>query len=250
MTGPLDGPGTDEATWAASVALDALPVHDAAAIRPAGRVVVVAPHPDDEVLGVGGTLAVWAAAGTPVLVVAVTDGEGSHPDSPTLGRATLTERRRVERRAALGVLGLGPDPAVRRLGLPDGGVDAGAVEAALRPILDPTDVCLAPVEVDGHPDHDAAGLGARRAADAAGAHLATFAVWAWHWARPGRDDPLFRGARRIVLPPSALRAKVAAIACFTTQIAPLSADPRDAAVLPEAVRARFTRPFEVLWGPR
>ncbi|WP_234009984.1 PIG-L family deacetylase, partial [Streptomyces sp. SA3_actF] len=49
------------------------------AVLPQGPVVVVAAHPDDEVLGAGGALALLAAAGNPLTVVTVTDGEGSHP---------------------------------------------------------------------------------------------------------------------------------------------------------------------------
>jgi LmbE family N-acetylglucosaminyl deacetylase len=40
-----------------------------------GRVLVVAPHPDDEVLGVGGTMARFALEGRDVFVVIVTRGE-------------------------------------------------------------------------------------------------------------------------------------------------------------------------------
>ena len=40
----------------------------------AGRVLVVAPHPDDETLGVGGTLALHADRGDPVHALFVTTG--------------------------------------------------------------------------------------------------------------------------------------------------------------------------------
>ena len=83
MSAPsLKGDGTPEDVWWAPGGLDTIPARDPAVVRPPGRVVVVAPHPDDEVLGVGGTLAAWAPV--EVLVVAVTDGEGSHPGSPCL----------------------------------------------------------------------------------------------------------------------------------------------------------------------
>ncbi|MHC1562159.1 PIG-L deacetylase family protein [Actinomycetospora sp. C-140] len=244
MTAPsLQGAGTPEDIWWGPGGLDAVPAVDPATVRPTGRVVVVAPHPDDEVLGVGGVLAAWAP--DELLVVAVTDGEGSHPGSPTLTPAQLVERRVGERRAALAALGV---PArVHRLGLPDSGVTAAGVAHGLGALLRAGDTVLAPVADDGHPDHDAVSAGAGLAADRAGVACRRYAVWLWHWARPGQVS--FEGARRLVLPGDAVAAKSAAIACFTTQIAPLSDDPRDAPVLTDAVLARFRRDTEILWGP-
>lgn len=45
------------------------------------------PHPDDEVLGFGGALALLAGQGARLRIVADTDGEASHPHSPTLSPA-------------------------------------------------------------------------------------------------------------------------------------------------------------------
>ncbi|WP_328302948.1 PIG-L deacetylase family protein [Actinomycetospora sp. NBC_00405] len=245
MSGPsLKGDGTPEDVWWAAGGLDTVPARDPAAVRPPGRVVVVAPHPDDEVLGVGGTLAAWAPV--EVLVVAVTDGEGSHPDSPTLAPATLADRRADERHAALEMLGIGA--GVHRLELPDGGVAADDVAAGLGAVLRHGDTVLVPVDGDGHPDHDATGDGGARAARRAGVACWRYPVWLWHWADLGTVS--FDGARRVVLPASARRAKAAAIGCFTTQIAPLSDDPRDATILPAPVLARFRRDAEIVWGPR
>jgi LmbE family N-acetylglucosaminyl deacetylase len=39
------------------------------------KMVVIAPHPDDEVLGAGGLIAAQAFLGVEIVVVAVTDGE-------------------------------------------------------------------------------------------------------------------------------------------------------------------------------
>ncbi|MFC5139622.1 PIG-L deacetylase family protein [Actinomycetospora rhizophila] len=245
-TPSLKGTGTPEDAWWGPGGLDEVPARDPAAVRPPGRVVVVAPHPDDEVLGVGGTLAVWAAAGTEVAVVAVSDGEGSHPGSPTLTPAVLADRRAEERRAALAALGI--EAAVARLRLPDAAVTADDVADGVAAVLRPGDTVIAPVTGDGHPDHDATALGAGTAAARAGVACWRYPVWLWHWARPG--DVSFDGARRLRLPGTAVNAKAAAIAHFTTQIAPLSDDPRDAAVLPAPVLARFRRDTEIVWGPR
>jgi LmbE family N-acetylglucosaminyl deacetylase len=216
--------------------------------------VVVAPHPDDETLGAGGTLAAWAADGGEVAVVAVTDGEASHPHSPTLSPEELAVRRYEERRRALGVLGL-EDATVVRAGLPDGGVAGhrGALAEVLDEVLRPGDTVLAPVVGDGHPDHDVVAEVAGAAAARHGAALWRYAVWLWHWADPRSTDDdgaaavPHDGAVAVALPATALRAKQDAVACFTTQVAPLSADPRDAAILPPEVLARLLREVEVLW---
>ena len=44
-----------------------------------GAILVVVAHPDDEVLGCGGTIARWAAAGRDVHVLILADGEGARP---------------------------------------------------------------------------------------------------------------------------------------------------------------------------
>ena len=188
----------------------------------------------------------WAPDGVDVLVVAVTDGEGSHPDSPTLPPRVLADRRAQERRAALEALGI--EAVVHRLGLPDGRVVAAEVAAGLGAVLRPGDTVLVPVDGDGHPDHDATAEGGARAARDLGVACWRYPVWLWHWARPGTVS--FDGARRLLLPADAHRAKAAAIDCFTTQIAPLSDDPRDGTVLPGPVLARFRRDAEIVWGPR
>ncbi len=72
---PIDAPGTAEATWRDWTGLARLPTLD---VTPWTSAVIVAAHPDDKVLGPGGIIAMLAAAGTRLRVIAVTDGESSH----------------------------------------------------------------------------------------------------------------------------------------------------------------------------
>ncbi|MST31813.1 hypothetical protein GHK86_03595, partial [Acidimicrobiaceae bacterium USS-CC1] len=67
-----DHPGTSEAAWAGSDRLRELAALD---LPEVARVLVVAPHPDDEVLGAGGLLQVLRGRGVAIEVCAVTDGE-------------------------------------------------------------------------------------------------------------------------------------------------------------------------------
>ena len=234
--------GTPESTWLNAEALaHCAPLH----FGPPGRVVVLAPHPDDEVLGVGGTLQLLAAAGWSVCVVAITDGEASHPGSPA-ARATLARIRAEERANALACLSLS-EAEVVRLQVGDGLVTrASDLDERLAPHLRDASLCLSPWEHDGHPDHDATGLAARRACRTLGVPLLRYPVWAWHWASP--EHLPWTSARKVPLPPEVQRAKRKAIAAYRSQIAPLGPAPGEAAVLPPAVLARFERPFEILFA--
>lgn len=68
-----------------------------------GRVLVIAPHPDDESCGIGGTLALHREQGDPVLVCFLTDGRSGDPD----GRhgEGIVALRMAEAREAARILG-------------------------------------------------------------------------------------------------------------------------------------------------
>ena len=68
-------------------------------------VLVIAAHPDDEVLGCGGTLAKWVDAGARVHVAFLADGVFSRSGEPQAQQAQLAERRSAAR-TACGILGV------------------------------------------------------------------------------------------------------------------------------------------------
>lgn len=96
------------------------------------RVLVLAPHPDDESLAAGGTLALLSDAGSAVTIVAATDGEASLASG--VGAVALAARRRAELRRAAMVLGVSE---VRFLGYRDTGLHTarGELAADLRALL-------------------------------------------------------------------------------------------------------------------
>jgi LmbE family N-acetylglucosaminyl deacetylase len=235
----INGAGTAEGLWAVWPARAGWPTLDIGAV---GVPVVVAPHPDDEILGAGGLLAMVGRAE----IVAVTDGEASHPDSRVYAPAELADIRRRETRTALHRLDPDAEWTVHRLGQPDGHIDEAALAARLRTLLTPGRWCLATWRGDGHPDHEAVGRAAARACRESGARLLEYPVWMWHWARPDDDRVPWHRAHRIELTAAARRAKASAVAAFVSQIEPLGPGPGDAPILPPGALARFDRHYETV----
>ena len=235
----IDQPGTREYDWDSWPGLRQLPTVDPAA-WPA--VVVVAAHPDDEVLGVGGTISILAAAGARVRLVAVTDGEGSHPRADP---ALVARTRIAETDAALSLLGASGIEVIR-LGFPDTGLAAREEElaAALGEQCAGFGVCLAPWEADAHADHEAAGRAAWRAGRLAGARVLTYPIWMWHWAAPGDRRVPWHRACQVRLPAEVAARKRAAIDAFASQLT--DRGPDTGPVLPAGIVAHFTRSEEVL----
>lgn len=206
-------------------------------------VVVVAPHPDDEVLGVGGLMRRLVRDGTSVTVVAVTDGEAARPPAGWTAQR-LGVARTLEATAACAELGV---PAPRRLVLPDGRLAAheDTLTEALNGYLSPDTVCLATWRHDGHPDHEATGRAAAAACTHTGARLVEYPVWMWHWARPGDPDVPWSRAHRWVLPDDDLEAKARAVAHHRTQLDPPAAGVGP--VLPPFVVERLVTSAELVF---
>lgn len=247
MVTAIVGAGTPEAAWQAWPALHTFPALELAGCT---RALLVAPHPDDEVLGSGGLLRRLDRHGVRTEIVAVTDGGASHPDSPTVRADELAILRRAESRQALARLGLGAVP-VHRLGCADGAVAESVVTARLTALLGEATAstwCLATWRGDGHPDHEAVGRAAAAACAQTGARLLEYPIWTWHWAAPADPRVPWDRARAVPLDAATRAAKGAAVDCFHSQVRPLSAHPADGVVLDGATLRRLTRPFEVVFG--
>ena len=125
---------------------ESIPYHPAPLLGE--RLLVLAPHPDDEVIGCGGLIAIHLKEGRKVRVVVATDG--SKATGATTGEDYKRTRER-ESRAALEQLGA---VEVAFLGFPDRELD-DKVQAQLREQLisfKPDLICVpSPIEI--HPDH-------------------------------------------------------------------------------------------------
>jgi LmbE family N-acetylglucosaminyl deacetylase len=241
----IAGRGTPDADWQAWGGLASLPPVTVAELVPLyRRAIVVAPHPDDEVLACGGLLQQLHAQGTQTILVAATDGTSSHPGSACLTPSDLARLRPQESAAALQTLGLAPQ--ILRARLVDGQVRASMdqLHTLLVQLLRPGDVVFVTWRQDGHPDHEACGLAASLAARACRATLIEMPVWSWHWAAPGDRRVPWHRACRLDLSTEELHRKQQAVQCFQTQ---LNDDPSTGqqAILPPHVLARLLHPYEI-----
>lgn len=247
-----DDAGTTVEQWRASSSWAVVPERDAAALlgEDCTRLVVVAAHPDDETLGTAGLLHLVSTTLPEVRVdvVVLTDGEGSHPASPTHPPRRLAERRRQESRRALEEVC--PDAPLACWSMSDGEVGEHHREITHRLVRLLADgrrtVVLAPFRGDGHPDHEAAGRAAAAAALRCGARLLEYPVWWWHWGRPEEWRP--DGWSRVLLPGASVAAKARALQHHRTQVAPLSDSPGDEQLLGADFLAHFERSETFLRG--
>jgi LmbE family N-acetylglucosaminyl deacetylase len=209
------------------------------------HVVVVAAHPDDESLGAGGLLSRAARSGLKVSVVVATDGEASHPASPTHSADQLRSVRRDELRRA--VSHLAPNASVERLGFPDGRLpdhEEDLLVSLVELIGDGRRTLLAaPWRHDGHPDHEAAGRVAAAAAARTGAGLLEYPIWFWHWGTPSSAP--WERLRVLVLDDVDVTAKTGAHALHRSQVEPLSDQPGDEVLLGPDLLQHFTGGREV-----
>ncbi|WP_298967607.1 PIG-L family deacetylase [uncultured Methylobacterium sp.] len=231
-------------------AAEALPVRDLRDLVGVGGLVVIAPHPDDESLGCGGLIAEACARGLSVRLVVVSDGVGSHPNSPSHPPERLRALRETETLAAARALGL--DAAhVRFLRLPDRFVPSAgpAAEAAADAIAaaareSGATALFVTWAHDPHCDHEAAAALARLArARLDGVRLHAYPVWGWALPPDTEVGPAPRGARLAI--EAHLPAKRAAVAAHRSQTTDLIADDPDGFRLEPAMIARFARPFEI-----
>jgi LmbE family N-acetylglucosaminyl deacetylase len=216
---PLSGGGTSAQAWQSGLNSRSLPPLD---LTSCPGLVIVAPHPDDETLGLGAMAAQLVAAGVDVQVLSVSDGGAAQPGASPPEQLSLENRRRSELIRATGVLGIRP---ATTLGLPDGRLAdhedrlIGALVEILASVA-PGTWCAATWRGDGHPDHEAVGRAAAAACAHAGAALLEYPVWMWHWASP--TDPAVPWNHTYSVPASgwAIDRKRLAAQCFSSQFEP------------------------------
>lgn len=174
-----------------------------------GRVLVLAPHPDDETIGPGATLALHHALGDPIAVLYVTTGVHGDPTGRHAPDAYVAVRR-AEARAAAAVLGVAHTEFWE---YPDNcEVSEDDLRAVTERLVDVVnrwrpDVVYAPHPGETHSDHYFVALAAARAASVAEHPFALLGYEVWEALQ----------ARWAVDVASSYDTKLAAIACYASQ---------------------------------
>lgn len=149
---------------------------------------IIAPHPDDEVLGCGGLILQGLAGDAEVRVIALTGGERSHRSCCNIGGNLVKEARRALAQRAGDILGLERD---HRLFLDWGDGELAELEngrlhqrveelaawiARLRP-----KAVFAPHPLEGWPDHVAAERITKAAIERSAVDCKLFHYCVWFW---------------------------------------------------------------------
>jgi LmbE family N-acetylglucosaminyl deacetylase len=219
-----------------------------------GTVLVIAPHPDDESLGCGGTIALLRERGQLVHVLFVSDGTMSHPNSPSYPAERLGPIREAEALAALHILTVPPEQATfmrqkdSQVATPDHPGFADAV-AALQTLLDTVqpDTVLVPWRRDPHRDHRASWQQLAAALDQRPARprVLEYLIWLWELGNeadmPGTDEMTVWS----VPIQSVMAQRDRAIAAHRSQVTRMIDDDPTGFYLSPALLTHFDRPHEL-----
>lgn len=148
------------------------------------KVLIVAPHPDDEVLGCSGLIQRLLNKGKQVDVAILSGGGKSHAGCCRIDESTLIESRRNLSRKAAEILGL-PLEHLHFLDYPDGSIAFDCSETdrlrKLIGILQP-EAIFVPHKGEGWSDHLEAGQIVRKlVGETSGISLYEYCVWFWYY---------------------------------------------------------------------
>lgn len=240
------GKGTSKQQWLNWSGLEQLNPLDIENYFPKNnRILILAPHPDDEILGCAGLMQKLSKLQRNIVLVAVTNGTKSHPDSTFYTEEQLNQIRPAESKAALQVLNIQNIQHIA-LNLQDGAIASSHAEfyAKLEQLLKPNDILITTYEKDGHPDHEHSAYVVSKIAKKYQLKHFQVLIWAWHWAQPNNAQIAWEQAYRLDLSSSELELKHRAIQCFKSQL-DVDGSTGQAPILSSEVVDRILMPYEV-----
>ncbi|MGI4727011.1 MAG: PIG-L deacetylase family protein [Janthinobacterium lividum] len=213
-----------------------------------GTTVIIAPHPDDESLGCGGTIALLRKSGLPVHVIFVSDGTLSHPNSKKYPAEKLRQLRESEALNALKILDVDAANAsfmrIKDRSVPnpeDAGFDAAVTQ--MLQILTPLkpDTILVTWQKDPHPDHRAAWQIVNRVASLLAKKTLILQYLIWIWELGEQSDLVINQHTKLYLVKtvSVFQQKKQAIAAHVSQVSRLIDDDPEGFILSPQILAHF-----------
>jgi len=156
------------------------------------KVLIISPHPDDDIFGVGGTIVKLTEGGADVAVAYLCNGEGGVKEENVARKdLTLIETRKSEAKRAGEILGVKEQLFYD---YPDGKLSASrvAVKAVSNLIKNfKPDIIFLPSFLDNHPDHRAANdVLIKAVADLGGFEGEIWAYEVWTPISPNRVVPI------------------------------------------------------------
>jgi LmbE family N-acetylglucosaminyl deacetylase len=234
----------------AHASMRSLPFGDAASITAGEQVMILAPHPDDEVLGCAGLILESLRNGLAPFIVIVTDGSGSHPNSERFTSTTIKHLRADEAREAVGRLGL-PQSRLhflecRDTAAPHQGPDFDRAVKTIAGLAAKSGcgVIAAPWQMDPHSDHLAVHKMAAEVARSEGLRHLSYPVWGWTLPADQELGQLQISGSRLEIT-HLMERKQNALQAHATQLGGVIHDDPTGFVLTEQILAKFLQPFEV-----
>ena len=223
--------------------------------RDLGKVIIVAPHPDDESLGCGGLIAHLAAQNAEVYVLFLTNGDASHPNSSKFPPDKLGKLRKSEAINACKILGVKEENLIF-LNAGDGKLaekfrNDDPVINELKQLFQQKepDTIFAPWRRDHHIDHVAAYNLINKAAESLESTIVEYPIWLWKkgesadW--PAKDEVL---VFRLKID-SVKEIKKAAIQAHISQTTNLIDDDPEGFILTEDLMQPFIGNYEYFFFP-
>lgn len=184
-----------------------------------GSILIIAPHPDDEVIGCGGLISRLVGEGNTPHIIVMTRGEASHHGCCDTPDGEIIHARRQLTRNALTILGV-PEDNLHELNFPDGGIteNCGELERlkVLLKKLAPNSI-LVPHWGEGWPDH----VNTSRIVKGllpSDTKIWEYCVWMWYYnVWRGLD---WKNATILEMTPHEHELKLRAIDAYTQPLAP------------------------------
>jgi LmbE family N-acetylglucosaminyl deacetylase len=218
-----------------------------------GKTLIVAPHPDDESLGCGGAITLLRKFGCEVLILTMSDGTLSHPNSVKYPAEKLRDLRESEMRAALKILDVELHRATffrfKDRHVPnesDSGFESAVTKITEYLRTNQPKTVLVPWRRDPHPDHRATWQIFNRANEVHQRRfrILEYPIWLWEMAE-NVDLPTEKNIKISRLDiSSAVETKQRAIHAHASQTTDLIDDDPEGFRLSPEILAHFDVPFE------